>query len=94
MYANSRLKTHVLIPTLIKSDDTKEESSSDKTEELRFRSVFITEDTNNIPESNNYFNGRKLSTIEISTEMVKNKLLKLKDNKPPGPDAIHPWKNV
>ena len=35
--------------------------------------------------------GEKLITIEITTEMVKNKLLKLKDNKPPGPDEIHPY---
>ena len=41
--------------------------------------------------SNNYYHGEKLITIEITTEMVKNKLLKLKDNKPPGPDEIHPY---
>ena len=41
--------------------------------------------------SNNYFNGEKLITIEITTEMIKNKLLKLKDNKPPGPDEIHSY---
>ena len=33
---------------------------------------------------------KSLSTIEISTEMVKNKLLNFNDNKPPGPDEIHP----
>ena len=91
--ANSRLKTRVMIPTLIKSDETKAESSSDKAEELNyhFRSVFTTEDTNNIPESNNYYSGEKLNTIEISTEMVKNILLNLNDNKPSGADEIHPY---
>ena len=43
-YANSRLKTRILIPTLIKSDGT-------KTEELNnhFRGVFISEHTNTTP---------------------------------------------
>ena len=48
-----------------------------------FGSVFTTEDTNNIPASNSYYNAEKLITIEITTEMVKNKLLNLNDNKPP-----------
>ena len=92
-YANSRLKTRILIPTLIKSDGTKAETSLDKAEELNnhVRSVFISEDTNTIPVSNKYFNGEKLIIIEITTEMVTHTLLKLKDNKPPGPDEIHPY---
>ena len=42
-YANSRLKTRTLIPTLIKSDGTKAETSLDKAEALnnQFRSVYI-----------------------------------------------------
>ena len=81
-YANSRLKTRILIPTLIKSDGTKAGTLLDKAEELNnhFRGVFISEDTDTIPVSNNYFNGEKLITIEITTEMVKNKLLKLKNH--------------
>ena len=79
--------------TLIKSDGTKAETSLDKAEELNnhFRSVFISADTNTIPVPNNYFNGVKLITIEITTETVKNKLLELKDNKSPGLDEIHPY---
>ena len=93
-YANSRLKTRILIPTLIKSDGTKAETSLDKAGELNnhFRGVFISGDANTIPVSNKYFNREKLITIEFTTEMAKNKLLKLKDNKPPpGPDEIHPY---
>ena len=68
---------------VIKSDSMKAETSSDKAEELNnhFRSVFTTEYTNNIPESNNYFNGEKPNTIEISTEIIKNKVLKLTTTK-------------
>ena len=49
-YANSRLNTRILIPTLIKSDGTKAETSLDKAEELNnhFKSAFISEDTSTI----------------------------------------------
>ena len=45
------VKAHVLIPTLIKSNTTKSESSSDIAEELNnhFKRVFTTEDSSNIP---------------------------------------------
>ena len=92
-YANSRLKTRTLIPTLIKSDGRKAETSLDKAEALndQFRSVFTSENINNIPTWKNFFHGEKLVTIAITTEMVENKILKLNDNKPPGPDEIHPY---
>ena len=32
----------------------------------------------------------KLTNIDINSDMVKKKLLKLKSNKSPGPDSIHP----
>ena len=72
---------------------TKAETSLDKAEALnnQFRSVFTSENINNISTSKNFFHGEKLVTIEITTEMVENKILKLKDNKPPGPDEIHPY---
>ena len=64
-YANSRLKTRILIPTLIKSEATKADTSLDKAEELNkhFRGVFIPEGTNTIHVPNNYFNGEKLITF-------------------------------
>ena len=58
-----------------------------------FASVFTEEITSNVPEASQIFlgpNSDKLSTIEITEEMVKNKLIKLKPDKSPGVDNIYP----
>ena len=55
-----------------------------------FSSVFTQEPPGDLP----YFKTRdfqeKLTNIDINSDMVKKKLLKLKSNKSPGPDSIHP----
>ena len=55
-----------------------------------FSSVFTQEPPGDLP----YFETRdfqyQLSDIDITFDMVKKKLLKLKSNKSPGPDSIHP----
>ena len=56
-----------------------------------FESVFTKEpDSENLPifEKRNYTS--ELNTIEITADAVKKKLTKIKVNKSPGPDSIHP----
>ena len=58
-----------------------------------FGSVFTKEDTNNLPEilgDRGSSMKEELKEILISQEIVLGKLLGLKPDKSPGPDAVHP----
>ena len=97
-YAQSKLKTRAGIPDPMKTnvndknETTYTSSDEEKANVLQdfFSSVFTQEPPGDIP----YFKRKdfkyKLTDIDITYDMVKKKLLKLKLNKSPGPDAIHP----
>ena len=58
-----------------------------------FSSVFTQEDLTNVPEPKKMFQGRseqKLTELRVSTKEVLIKLEKLKVDKSPGGDNIHP----
>ena len=94
-YAQTKLKTRTGIPDLqlnSSNNITYTKNYQEKADILQefFSSVF-TEETPGDPP---YFEKRKydseLNDIQISSDMVKKKLLKIKVNKSPGPDKIHP----
>ena len=96
-YTQSQLKTKSSMPDLIRPGTEKNpiyaKSDEDKAEVLvdYFSSVFTIEsDLNNMPpfDERNYDN--PLYDINISEKMVYEKLRKIKVNKSPGPDNIHP----
>ena len=94
-FTQSKLKTRSGIPDLLidkknkiytKTDQEKADTFSDQ-----FSSVFTTEpDTNELPDFEERKYKEAIDTLEITNEMVKNKLKKIKVNKSPGPDNIHP----
>jgi hypothetical protein len=58
-----------------------------------FSAVFTKEDTESIPTPHNMFQGNdanRLTEIKVSSQDVEKVLNKLKVNKSPGPDGIHP----
>ena len=96
-YSQSKLKTRSQIPDLIKPGTEKkpEYISDDKgkaeTYLEYFTSVFTQEpDSDEMP----FFEEREYNTtlddIELNSDIVKDKLEKLKKNKSPGPDNMHP----
>ena len=86
------MKTRGKIESLTKQDDTTATEAKDKAESLNafFSSVFTDEELYNIPISHFPFEGMLLSTITITQQMVRNKLMQLKSGKSPGPDGWHP----
>lgn len=96
-YAQSKLKTKAGIPDLVLDDDLDVKSYTKNDHEKaeafinQFSSVFTQEtDVDNMPPFNQRDFANELSDIDITENMVKTKLLKLKVNKSPGPDKIHP----
>ena len=56
-----------------------------------FASVFTKEDTHNVPEVVNILNGENsqlLCTVQITSDDVYNKIIKLEDGKAPGDDGF------
>ena len=92
-YAKSKLKTKQRIPTLTKADGSKATSSIEKSNTLNdyFTSVFTIEDLQNIPTLSIYHIEENLPSIEISPDLVRNKLKALNPNKSPGHDNWHPY---
>ena len=97
-YAQSKLKTRAGIPDLVTSDDENDEPTFTKNEQEKadtflknFSSVFTVEaDGEDMPFFLKRSYAKELSNIQISEDIVKQKLKKLKLNKSPGPDKIHP----
>ena len=95
-YAQHKLKTRSSIPDIIKPGTHEPDFTKDDNEKAEvflnyFSSVFTNEpDTEDMP----YFGTRSYATelrnIEITEETVLGKLRKLKTNKSPGPDGMHP----
>ena len=91
-YVQSKLKTKVKIPTLTKLDGTKSNNSKEKAEALNefFGSVYQDEN-DNIPPVTKHLSAIPLSPIEVTHEMVMNKLNALNPGKSAGPDGLHPY---
>ena len=96
-YTRSKLKTQSTIPDMVnpgtENNPQYTKNDSEKAEVFLnyFSSVFTQEtDTSDMPpfEARNYKD--MLENIEITEDMVLKKLKKLKTNKTPGPDRIHP----
>ena len=95
-YAQTKLKTKTGIPDLqIKTQDgskkvtTNDQEKADTLQEF-FSSVFTSESLDELPPFS-YRNFKdELTDINFTDDMVKKKLTKLKINKSPGPDQIHP----
>ena len=96
-YTQSKLKTRVGIPDLVMSD-TEDPPVYTKTDQEKaevflnyFSSVFTNEPPDeNMPSFANRNYSEVISNINITEEIIKKKLTKIKVNKSPGPDAIHP----
>ena len=95
-YVNKKNKIKQGIPDLVYEDDDGEETSTtndkEKAEVLAdfFSSVFTKENTNNIPKMTQRNFKEWLTSMEISKERIKKKILQLKVSKAPGPDGLHP----
>ena len=98
-YSQQKLKTRSGIPDLVtqiggnnKSDTfTKTDQEKADTFSKQFSSVFTTEpDSNDMPYFEEKIYEEALSTIDITEAIVMDKLTKIKQNKSPGPDNIHP----
>ena len=90
-YANSKIKTRSKISQLSKTDGNLTENDKEKADVLNtfFSSVFTEENLNHIPTLENKYE-TPLKLLSITPEMVLKKLKRLKVNKSPGPDGMHP----
>ena len=96
-YTQSKLKSRSSLPDLIKPGTEKDpiyaKTDEEKAEVLveYFSSVFTSEsDIHNMPPFDERVYDTPLENIIIDKKMVQEKLEKLKINKSPGPDKIHP----
>ena len=91
-YVNSQRQSKTSIPDLQRPDGSMASSDIEKAEILnnQFVSVFTKEDTSNIPEFDPHPVTSNLNTIQITPEIVKKKLNKLRTDKSCGPDGVHP----
>ena len=92
-YVNSAKKTRSSIPNLRRMDGTFSSSDQQKADALnqQFASVFTLEDIDTIPQSNDMDLDHLLENLTVTEEEVKTKLLKLRADKAPGPDSVHPY---
>ncbi len=91
-YANSKLKTRSQVGDLVMENGKRTSSDKEKAETLNsfYASVFTQENKDNLPDFEDRIHENFLDSIIVSDKMIKDKLLKLKVNKSPGPDGIHP----
>ena len=70
----------------------KAQTAKEKAEAINnfFASVYH-EESDGVPVQNSVFSGTALSNINITREMVMNKLNLLNTGKPTGPDGLHPY---
>ena len=89
-HVNSKLKRKTGVPNLNKPDGNLTETDEEKATILNdfFSSVFTIEDTNNIPNLDSHCGNETLKNINISQELIENKLRQLNPNKAMGPDKI------
>ena len=90
-YMSSKTKPKEPIPNLKTPENQLTQNDKQKADLLNsyFASVFTKEDITNIPHIQARCTS-KLETVEVSEEMIKNKLSKINVNKSAGPDNLHP----
>lgn len=91
-YVNSKITTRESVCNLTKPDGSKTETDQEKAEVLQdfFSSVFTKEDLQDIPLPSDVEFDTPLDDIQITSGDVFELLRRLKPNKSPGPDNIHP----
>jgi len=95
-YVKGKLNTKTGIADLVKRQEGEQEemttSDTEKAQVLAkfFCSVYTQEPDTDVPSIPEKRYNQPLHTLEITEEMVKKKLLKLKTDKSQGPDKIHP----
>ena len=91
-YVRSKTKVKKGISDLDKEDGTRTQNDEEKADVLNkfFASVFTREDLENIPDPEMKFDGTPLEGLNISSDEVLKKLMKMNPSKSPGPDGVHP----
>lgn len=95
-YTQSKLKTRAGIPDLVIDDgdgnisQAKDDESKANHFQEYFGGVFTDEPDGEMPEFDEREYEKALSTIQITEDMILTKLKKIKVNKSPGPDTLHP----
>lgn len=91
-YANSRRKVNMGLANLKREDGSVIDKDSEKAEELNnyFHSVFVKENTNNLPSLDDRSDGINISDVDISEEIIMKLLENVNINKSCGPDLLHP----
>ena len=91
-YAKSKSTSRSTIPDLSSNQTSDHQSDLEKANLFvdYFTSVFTRESTDNTPQLDHRNVEHNLADIDISPEVVLEKLLKLNTSKSPGPDSIHP----
>ena len=92
-YVNRSKKTRSSIPDLRQADGTFSTSDQQKAAALnhQFASVFTIEQIDNMPHASDLNIEHLLDNITVTEDKVKQKLLKLRADKAPGPDSVHPY---
>ena len=92
-YVNSKRKVKESVgPLLSDGEEISDDEEMAKVLNNYFRSVYTKEDDSNVPNATEIFNGTKdeeLNNIQITEEMVEEKIKNLKSNKAAGPDQMH-----
>jgi hypothetical protein len=90
-HVRQQTKVKVNVTQVLKEDGTKTANDKETAEELCkfFKSVFVNETDDQMPDFPRR-TGRILDKIETTPEEVKKLLSKLKEDKTPGPDNLHP----
>lgn len=91
-YANSKMKTRTKITDLKTKDGSEVTTDKGKAEEFNrfFSSVFIDEDLNSIPRFTPSPANNQLLNFEVRDAEVYDLLKKIRVDKSPGPDNLHP----
>ena len=95
-YSQSKIKTRTGIPDLVAEDNDDDsiytKNNQEKTDVFlrNFSSVFTIEPDGELPPFEKRIFQEELNNINITEDMVNKKLKKLKINKSPGPDKLHP----
>ena len=91
-YVNSKAKVRTKICNLMRPDGTFAKTGQEKADILnkQFSSVFTSEDLTSIPVPTLQYDDAMLDNVIFTAEIVRKKLLLLKNGKSAGPDNFHP----